>query len=236
VVGRGVDHKAKTRAAKIGCVFTQTTLDKDGRPVRDEASTTYVGAIENSTDFGHRIHQEAVRRGLHQARRVFVLCDDQAYNRTIHDEHFAKAPRIVDHQHAREHLAAFFREVARRPVGGPDHERCYGALDEGRIEDLLADFKTMLPASGARRKKGLREMGYFRRNIEMMRYGEFRRQGLFIGSGVVESSCRTIVGKRLKQPGMFWSLAGANAILALRCCILSNRFDDFREDRARKVA
>ena len=90
----------------------------------------------------------------------------------------------------------------------------------------------MLPANGPRRKTGLREMAYFRRNAEAMRYGEFRRQGLFIGSGVVESSCRTIVGGRLKKPGMFWSLAGANAILALRCAMLSNRFDDFREERA----
>ena len=232
VAGKAPDGKAKTREAKIGCVFTQTTLDKEGRPVRDQASTSYVAAIENSTDFGHRIRQEAVRRGLPQAGRVVVLCDDQAYNRTIRDEHFAQALRIVDHYHACEHLAAFVREVARRPLDGPDHQRCYQALDEGRIEDLLEDLAKMLPRVGPRRKKGLREMAYFRRNAEAMRYGQFRRQGLFIGSGVVESSCRTIVGKRLKQPGMFWSLPGANAILALRCCILSHRFEDFWEQRA----
>ena len=65
-----------------------------------------------------------------------------------------------------------------------------------------------------------------------MRYDRFRKQGLFVGSGVVEAGCRTIIGGRLKQSGMFWSVNGANSIIALRCCLLSKRWEDFWEYRA----
>jgi hypothetical protein len=71
------------------------------------------------------------------------------------------------------------------------------------------------------------------RNAERMRYPQFRAQGLFVGSGVVEAGCRTVVGKRLKCSGMFWSVRGANAILALRCCRLSGHFEDYWESRSR---
>jgi len=65
-----------------------------------------------------------------------------------------------------------------------------------------------------------------------MKYDEFRRQGLFVGSGVVEAGCRTVIGQRLKQSGMHWTLKGANSIIALRCCFLSNRWENFWEVRS----
>ncbi len=60
--GKDETGQAKTREAKLGCVFTQTRLDHKGRPVRDEGSTSYVGAIESAQDFGRRIFTEAIRR------------------------------------------------------------------------------------------------------------------------------------------------------------------------------
>jgi hypothetical protein len=89
-----------------------------------------------------------------------------------------------------------------------------------------------LPRSGARRKQGLGEIAYFRTNAAAMRYDQYRAAGLFVGSGVIEAGCRTLIGQRLKQSGMFWSQAGANAIVALRCCLASGRFEQFWEDAA----
>jgi hypothetical protein len=66
-----------------------------------------------------------------------------------------------------------------------------------------------------------------------MRYPKFRAQGLFVGSGVIEAGCKTVIGARLKRSGMFWTVRGANAIIALRCCRLSNRFEDYWESRSR---
>lgn len=232
VVGKAPDGKPKTREVKLGCVFTQTTLDEHGRPVRDPASTTYVGAIEDSTDFGYRIHAEAVRRGLNNARRVVILIDAQGYNKTIAEEHFPMAIVIIDLYHARERLADFVRDICRLDLEGTAHRKWRDLLDLGLIETLTDQMRAALPRNGPRRKEGLGQIAYFLNNIEAMRYGQFRKDGLFVGSGVIEAGCKTVIGKRLKQSGMFWSIPGANAIIALRCCILSGRFADFWEDVA----
>ena len=75
------------------------------------------------------------------------------------------------------------------------------------------------------------EADYFERNAERMRYPRFRAQHLFVGSGVIEAGCKTVVGSRLKQSGMFWTVRGANAILALRCSHLNGRFEDYWKQR-----
>jgi hypothetical protein len=64
-----------------------------------------------------------------------------------------------------------------------------------------------------------------------MRYPKFRKQGLFVGSGVIEAGCKTVMGSRLKRSGMFWAVRGANAVIALRCCRYSRQFDDYWEQR-----
>ena len=70
-----------------------------------------------------------------------------------------------------------------------------------------------------------RQLTYFRENREAMMYGTFRKRGMFIGSGVVEAGCKGVIGKRLKQSGMFWSESGADNVLALRCALYSRRLD-----------
>lgn len=75
------------------------------------------------------------------------------------------------------------------------------------------------------------EADYFERNAERMRYPKFRRQHLFVGSGVIEAGCKTLIGSRLKQSGMFWTVRVANAILSLRCSHLNGRFKDYWQER-----
>lgn len=228
--GKGEDGRAHTREVKLGALFTQTALDEQGRPVRDPASTSYVGAIESSADFGQRLHAEAVRRGLRQAARVVVLSDGAEYNATIAREHFPGALHILDLYHARERLSDFVKDNTHHGATGPFHQECDTLLNEGRIEELAGRMRQELPRGGKRRSAGLKRINYFAERKEQMRYAEFRRQGLFVGSGVIEASCKTLIGKRLKQSGMFWSVAGANAIIAARCCLYSGRFEQFWED------
>ena len=75
-------------------------------------------------------------------------------------------------------------------------------------------------------------IGYFQTNAERMRYNLFRSQSLFVGSGVIEAGCKAIAGGRLKQSGMQWTVRGANAIVALRCCHLSGNWEQYWEHRA----
>ncbi len=100
----------------------------------------------------------------------------------------------------------------------------------GRLRDLVAALRTHADTPEARQC-----IQYIVGNRHRMRYPQFRARGLCVSSGVVEAGCKQI-GARLKRAGMRWTVAGANAILALRCCILSGRFEDFWERRAAKAA
>ncbi len=115
-VGKDETGQAKTREAKLGCIFTQTGLDEQGRAVRDEASTSYVGAIEMVEPFGWRVYAEAVRRGLRRAELVIVLGDGAPWIWGIAEEHFPGAIQIVDLYHAREIWPIWAKSSTARPV------------------------------------------------------------------------------------------------------------------------
>jgi hypothetical protein len=232
--GKDATSKAKTREAKLGCIFTQTSVDKEGFPIRDEGSTTYVGAIETAEDFGPRVYAEAVRRGMGQAHQTIVLGDGGPWIWGIAAQYFPFATQIVDLYHAREHLATLGKLLY-----GPTSEKAYEwtaarktQLDDGNVEAVVASMKRLRPRQSKLAEEVRKAIAYFQTNQERMRYAEFRRQGLFVGSGVVEAGCKTIMGLRLKQSGMRWTVAGANAIIALRCCQLSGRWEELWETRA----
>jgi len=227
--GKQADGSARTREAKLGCVFTQVGLDRKGHPQRDPESTTYVGAIESSTLFGWRIYAESLRRGLEQARTVIVLTDGARYNHTLVQTHFPQAVHIVDLFHAYEHLTAIAQILWGPEAKAPKTWRDW--LEAGDIRRLLRRVGKQLPGSAPSKKSMLKQLCYFENNAPQMRYAEYREKKFFVGSGVVEAGCRTVIGERLKQSGMRWSVRGANAIIALRCCILSGRFEDFWASR-----
>jgi len=224
---------AHTREAKLGCVFTQATWDKEGYPIRDPDSTTYTGAIETSTEFGKRIYLEAWNRGWNRAQKRVVMGDGAEWIWNTADQHFPGAIQIVDLYHARQHLWDVARWLYPNDSAGQKRwmMRHQPKLDNGKIETLVGFLRSLesLPPELADRIQG--EAAYFEKNIERMRYPEFRKQHLFVGSGVIEAGCKTVIGSRLKQAGMFWTVRGANAILALRCCQLNGRFETYCEER-----
>jgi hypothetical protein len=232
--GKVEGQPARTREVKLGCVFTQTTTDEQGRPVRDEASTTYTAAIESAEEFGLRLYTEAWRRGWSRAKKKVVLGDGAVWIWNLAGQHFPGAVQIVDLYHARQHLwelsaklfAADERARTRWTV------RLLDKLDQGKMEALVQALREFPPPSLELAHVLANEADYFERNRERMRYPAFRLQGLFVGSGVVEGGCKTVIGARLKRSGMFWTVRGANAIIALRCCRLSNRFEDYWESRS----
>jgi Uncharacterised protein family (UPF0236) len=232
-LGKDETGKAKTRETKLGCVFTQTGLDERGRPVRDEASTSYVGAIENAEEFGRRIFTEAIRRGCRRAEKIIVLGDGAVWIWNLADEHFPGAVQIVDLYHAREHLFSIAKLLYSpgTPKAKAWSEARITELDAGDVERITSAIARLRPNTSALKDELRKARTYFQTNAERMRYNRFRTQGLFIGSGVVEAGCKTIIGRRLKQSGMRWTVRGANAIIALRCCDRSGRWEAFWEAR-----
>jgi hypothetical protein len=230
--GKQDGQPAHTREAKLGCVFTQTRVDKEGYPVRDEASTSYVGAIESCEEFGCRLYAEAWQRGWARAEKKVALGDGAEWIWNQASLHFPDAVQIVDLYHAREHLWSLGAKLY--PHDSPAQKRWVmvrkDKLDEGEIERLVALLRSQ-EASHPELAEDLRTAAnYFEVNKDRMRYPKFRKQGLFVGSGVIEAGCKTVLG-RLKRSGMFWTVRGANAIIALRCCQLSGRFEDYWEAR-----
>lgn len=233
--GKGEDGRAKTREAKLGCVFTQSGVDTDGNAVRDEDSTTYVGAIETADEFSHRLYEEGLRRGVGQAKRVCVIGDGAGWIWTIAQEQFQGAIEIVDLYHAREHYwnvaNAFY---ANHP--GMLHrwtEKRREELDAGNVTKVIRAIARLVPKTDEQRGVVKAEAGYFQKHQGRMRYDVFRCLGLFVGSGVLEAGCRSLIGQRLKQAGMHWTVIGANSIIALRCLLFSKRWEDFWAWRAR---
>ncbi len=159
-----------------------------------------------------------------------MLTDGARYNRTIVQTHFAGATHIVDLFHAYEHLSTLAQLRWGPEVKAPKAWR--DLLEDGKIDRLVRQAGKQLPTCAKSKKSALNQLRYFQNNAAQMRYAEFREANLFVGSGVVEAGCRTVIGERLKQSGMRWSVRGANAIIALRCCILSARFEDFWAARA----
>lgn len=224
---------AHTREVKLGCVFTQTAWDKEGYAIRDPDATTYVGAIEAAEEFGKRLYVEGWNRGWSRAQKKVVIGDGAEWIWNLAGQHFPGAIQIVDLYHARQHLWELARRL--RPNDEAGQKRWMvihqDLLDRGRIKKLTVALRSIRTDNPELAEKLRTEADYFQRNALRMRYPKFRRQHLFAGSGVIEAGCKTVVGSRLKQSGMFWTLRGANAILALRCCHLNARFEDYWEGR-----
>ena len=225
---------AHTREAKLGCVFTQTRGDQEGYPIRDPDSTTYTGAIETAVEFGKRLYLEAWKRGWSRAEKKVVMGDGAEWIWNLADLHFPGAVQIVDLYHARQHLWELARKLypndqASQKAWIKAHQK--RLLDKGKIEKLVLAIRSIHSTNPEVADKIRTEADYFETNAERMRYPKFRKQHLFVGSGVIEAGCKTVIGSRLKQSGMFWTVRGANAILALRCCHLNGRFEDYWEAR-----
>ena len=237
--GKQPDGSARTREVKLVTVWTAEGCDEAGIPVRDAGSVTYSAAIESAasldtegapTAFVLRVDREARRRGFDRIPHQVVLGDGARWIWNLAGELFPGATEIVDLFHAKEHLCAVAGAIygADGDLGRQWARQRHDELDEGRVDDLLDALRLHAGATVEAR----RCLDYVTTNRDRMRYPEFRAQGLCVSTGVVEAGCKVAIGTRLKRAGMHWSVAGADAIIALRCCRLSGRFEDFWERRS----
>jgi len=192
--GKTEGQPAHTREVKLGCVFTQTTWDKEGYAIRDPHSTTYTGAIESAEEFGRRIYAEAYGRGWSRALQKVVIGDGAEWIWNLVALHFSDAIQIVDLYHARQHLWEVARKLYPNDEGKQKawmkiHQN--DLLDRGEIEKLVGALRSIESDNPELIEKIRTEADYFERNAERMRYPKFRGQHLFVGSGVIEAGCKT---------------------------------------------
>ena len=173
-------------------MFTQTTWDREGYAIRDPDSTTYVGAIETAEEFGKRIYLEASKRGWSRAEKKVVMGDGAEWIWNMADQYFPCAIQIVDLFHARQHLWELARKLHPNDESGQNRWMMVhqDLLDEGKIEELVASLRSIKTPNPELAEKIRIEAEYFDNNTERMRYPKFRRQHLFVGTGVIEAGCK----------------------------------------------
>jgi len=243
--GKRPGQRARTREVKVGAVFTHRRPQKDPveqppsrkkkhpRPERDYQSTSYIAPISAAEDFGIALRAEALRRGMAWAKTVVFLGDGAAWVWKLARLNFPDAIYILDFYHALEHLTlltnALFGEDSTPAKKHFRRWRKHCLAD--KIDAVIAEAKAVLPQQGKAATLAKKQLGYLTHNRSRMRYQTFLQAGYFIGSGVVEAGCKTVVGQRLKQSGMLWGLQGAGHMLTVRAALLSRWFDAFWKAR-----
>jgi hypothetical protein len=239
--GKQPDGSAKTKEVKLVTVWSAEGKAKDGTPERDAGSVTYSAAIESAaqkdTDatpsaFAARVVRETTRRGFDRTARRVVLGDGAKWIWNLADEHFPDAVQIVDRFHAKQYLSTVAKSIygATSDLAQSWARARHDALDAGDRDALL----TALRAHAPHNEEAQNGVDYVERNRARLDYPAFRAAGLCTSTGVVEAGCKVAIGTRCKRAGMHWTIAGADAIIALRCCKLSGRFENFWERRAQQ--
>jgi hypothetical protein len=232
------------REIKVGAVFQA----KPGRERSElvegvyldepvEGSLHYVAQRTALGDFGRHLYALAVGQGLWRAKQVVVLGDGAPWLWRLAAEHFPQAVQIVDLFHAKAHVWEVAAAVFGRshPDGVVWAELACDWLVHGQIETLvkaIAALPAGPPPPGQTRSVPEQAIGYFTTNASRMRYPTFRTQGMHIGSGIAEATCKTVVSTRAKRAGMRWTPQGLDALLPLRASVLNGSYDAFWQGRS----
>ena len=224
---KGKDGRARTREVKAGAIFVASKT-KDNEPHRDLDTTTYVATTHRREKFGKYLRSEFDRRFSREPDTVLYITDGGKWLHSIHESEFPFAVEILDVYHAVEHLKPLLAGLGIKENSKEwkyRHHYWSECIKAGKVQNVL-DYiwKNMRARLG---KDAMREYKYYRSNAGRMKYDEYRANGWFIGSGVIESGCKTVIGQRFKQSGMIWSLKGAKALLPLRTLYKSNRLEQF---------
>jgi hypothetical protein len=224
--GKGEDGTARTREVKLARLFTVSALDDQGYPVMDPGSSTYVATFAGKDALAGLVEAEYLRRGGEHFRQVVALGDGATWIWAMAGALYPHATHIVDIYHAREHLTDLAAHLA---FITPDPARWledrHTELDAGNIQAII-DAARCYPLQGVKASELETKLGYFEHNAQRMRYADFRKLGMFTGSGAIEGGIKAIVVQRAKQSGMHWTVEGAEDIIALRTRHASGRWEE----------
>ena len=229
-------HDIKVGACYLGVPPKPEVAGQDaGARQWDRAGETrYLAVQEEAEAFGRRLYTWALSLGCERAAELVVLGDGAEWIWKIVRHHFSDAVEILDFYHASEHVWEIARSVfgEQNPAGERWAEKQCERLQKQGPDGLMRALRALLRFG---ERHGLCEsareavrvgLEYFGRHRERMQYPRYRKAGLMIGSGPVEAACKVVVGARLKQAGMRWSVTGADAVLAARTAVLGGCYDE----------
>lgn len=206
----------------------EVSSDEEEAPTVRLTRHSYRAGLWEASAFAKHQWVEACRRGVQKARQIVCVCDAAAWIWVIVRTFYAPCVEVIDWWHAVQRLW----QIAHALLGTEDGEiaawveTTKSLLWQGKLRELFHRIRGRWPRGEALTETLRQAIGYLYHNRSRMRYASFRGEGYPTGSGVVESGCKTVVQQRLCQAGMRWSRRGVQAVLALRCALLSDRWSD----------
>ena len=216
------DGKPVWKEVKMGafCQYKRV-ISKDGKEKIKEQSRRYIGRVDEKSEiFGERLYLEALKNGYEKSETKVFIGDGATYNWDIQSHYFCDAIPILDCYHASEHLAKAGRVIYPEDLRFyPWNDKFKEHLLNGEIQTVIEELQKHLKKkkiSTAKKKELKAEITYFNNNRERMRYNEYKKMGLSIGSGVIEAGIKQTVNRRIKGTEKHWLKNHANNILKLR--------------------
>lgn len=225
VEGKGPDGKAGTREVKVGLVGTYRRLDRHGRPVRDPGCESHIVSAQTASEFGSLLRRHANSRGYgNKMFRVQIVGDGAEWIHNIVKNAFPGKDIIFtnDFYHTCEYLHDFLTLAETDSAAIPKRYKYTKSLLYRYGGATVVRHLKKRYALLAENHEAWKKLAYIDQRAAHMEFGKYRKQGLYIGSGLIESACRTDVAKRCKQAGMHWRFHNAAAMCALTARFRSN--------------
>ena len=228
-----VDSLIKARKAKA-------MKDKDPKRPKPCHRRTIVSLLKKKSEIFEQSERASTTRIHSGTQEKAVLMDGEKALWKLSATHFAGWTEIIDFYHVMEKI--WIAASLHHPKGGQEaedyvRERALLLL-EGDVNLVIEDFQwaledgTLSEADAVTLKSKV--VGYFLNNSNRMAYDQYLAKGLPIATGIIESTCNSLVKVRMEGPGMFWSPDGAEAMLRLRAIYIDDLWDDFWTFRAKR--
>lgn len=215
-------QRLRWKQMRVGCVYWQDALERWHKRV-------IWGQEEDYLSFGTALFRLACQCGYRQAREKLFAADGGEWCWTIHQQYFADAPGILDWYHANEHVwqcgqALYPSREEARAWATQAETLLYEQGGTGLLTWLLQRLKS---CRGKKREVLMDLINFLQPKLDRTDYPTYRTRGWQIGTGMIESTAKQLVGVRLKGPGMHWQPLGATAITALRAQDINENWHNF---------
>jgi hypothetical protein len=217
-------ERAEGRMAYVGMIFNPLPdrervfegLPKPGESMR----ARYVSGLYPLAEMGPLLRRQAAQVGLDRAEVWVALSDGGSGLEGFVRENFPRVEAVIlDFYHAAEHLARLAQALhPADEAAALAQTRAWSRVlrDEGGAVMIAVLESWDWPAVRGLPAVRAEVLGYFRNQVHRMDYPTYEASGWYIGSGAVESACKTVVGQRLKGSGMRWGEGGSHAVCHVR--------------------
>jgi hypothetical protein len=217
-------EKADGRMANVGVIFNPLPDPKRGCVGRPKPGTVmqarYISGLYPLAEMGPLLRRQAAQVGMDQADIWVALTDGGSGLESFMEAHFPRVEAVIlDFWHAKEYLVKLAKALHPKDEDKTQEQIsawCHLLKEEGGYAMLGVLRAWDWPNVGGLRAVRDEVLTYFENQKDRMDYPHYEGQGWFIGSGVVESACKTVVGQRLKNAGMRWREPGSHAVCHVR--------------------